>query len=61
MATHDFGVSLGYVEFKSLSLEVSSGLKSNFTEEKVKEAVWQCDGSKNPGPDGFNFKFIKNC
>jgi len=21
--------------------------------------VWQCEGTKSPGPDGFNFNFIK--
>ncbi|GJX19128.1 RNA-directed DNA polymerase, eukaryota [Tanacetum coccineum] len=25
---------------------------------EVKEAVWNCCGSKSPGPDGLNFKFI---
>jgi len=30
-----------------------------FSEEKVKEVVWQCEGSKSPDPDGFNFNFIK--
>jgi len=30
-----------------------------FSEEEVKEAVWQCEGSKSPSPDGFNFNFIK--
>jgi len=34
-------------------------LISTFKEEEIKEAVWQCDGSKSPGPNGFNFKFIK--
>jgi len=29
------------------------------SEEEVKEAVWNCDNSKSPGPDGFNFCFIK--
>jgi len=32
---------------------------SDITEEEVKEAIWQCEGSKNPGPDGFNFNYIK--
>lgn len=27
--------------------------------EEVKEAVWDCDNSKCPGPNGFNFRFIK--
>ncbi|KAK7334866.1 hypothetical protein VNO80_26632 [Phaseolus coccineus] len=60
-ATHDFGVSLGCVEFKSLPMEVSLRLVASFTEEEVKEAVWQCEGSKSPGPDGYNFNFIKKC
>jgi len=33
---------------------------TKFTEEEIKEAVWQCEGTKNPGPDGFNFNFIKD-
>ena len=32
-----------------------------FTEEEVKDAVWQCDGSKSPGLDKFNINFIKSC
>jgi hypothetical protein len=27
--------------------------------EEVKNIVWGCDGSKCPGPDGFNFKFYR--
>ena len=27
--------------------------------EEVKRGVWGCDGSKCPGPDGFNFKFYR--
>ena len=34
---------------------------TSFSEEEVKDAVWQCGGSKSPGPDGFNFNFIKFC
>ncbi|GKU94281.1 hypothetical protein SLEP1_g7800 [Rubroshorea leprosula] len=25
---------------------------------EIKEAIWDCDPSKSPGPDGFNFRFI---
>ena len=60
-ATRDFGVNLGSVEFKSLPHEISLSMVSSFSEEEVKEAVWQCEGSKSPGPDGFNFTFIRNC
>ncbi|GKC22246.1 hypothetical protein Tco_1024396 [Tanacetum coccineum] len=34
-------------------------LEAAFTLEEVKEAVWACSSVKSPGPDGFNFKFIK--
>jgi hypothetical protein len=27
--------------------------------DEIKRCVWDCDGSKSPGPDGFNFKFYK--
>jgi len=40
MGTHDLGVRLGNVEFKSLSVEDNHNLISNFTGEEVKEAVW---------------------
>jgi len=59
-ASHDIGVNFGSVEFKSLLEEVSLRMISCFTEEEVKEAVWQCEGSKSPRPDGFNLNFIKN-
>jgi len=29
------------------------------TLDEIKRCVWDCDGSKNPGLDGFNFKFYK--
>jgi len=32
-----------------------------FFEEEIRVAVWSCDNSKSPGPDGFNFSFIKLC
>jgi len=47
------------VEFKKLAQETSVSLIANFTYEEIKEAVWQCECSKSPGPDGFNFNFIK--
>jgi hypothetical protein len=32
-----------------------------FSEEEVREIIWSSDGDKSPGPDGFNFKFLKVC
>ncbi|PNX72596.1 cysteine-rich receptor-like protein kinase, partial [Trifolium pratense] len=36
------------------------GLIKPFTEVEVKQAVWDCDSYKSPGPDGINFGFIKD-
>ena len=33
---------------------LSDWLERPFDEEEVKEAVFDCDGSKTPGPDGFS-------
>ncbi|GKB43433.1 hypothetical protein Tco_0888375 [Tanacetum coccineum] len=45
--------------FRKLSALEASLLESDFSIEEVKDAVWDCAGSKAPGPDGFNFTFIK--
>jgi len=60
-ATQDFGVNLGSVEFKCLPSKISTRMVTSFIEKEVKEVVWQCEGSKSPSPDGFNFTFIRNC
>lgn len=48
------------LHLKQISLQDNFLLISPFTEEEIREAVWQCDGAKSPGPDGFNFNFIKS-
>ncbi|GKU89448.1 hypothetical protein SLEP1_g3583 [Rubroshorea leprosula] len=47
------------VSFKQISQEDNELLTKGFSEEEVKEAIWDCDSAKSPGPDGFNFRFIK--
>ncbi|XP_057775476.1 uncharacterized protein LOC130994451 [Salvia miltiorrhiza] len=44
-----------------ISNDMKTKLEQQFTEEEVKAAVWNCDGRKSPGPDGFNFLFFKTC
>jgi len=34
-------------------------MSAPFTDPELKDAVWSCGGDKCPGPDGFNFNFIK--
>jgi len=58
-ATRDLGVRLDAVEFKSLSVEDNMSLIASFTEKEIRYVVWQCEGTKSPGPDGFNFNFLK--
>ncbi|XP_068501097.1 uncharacterized protein [Phaseolus vulgaris] len=60
MATDDLDVKLDSVEFRSLPEAVSLRMVDGFSEEEVKAAVWMCEGSKSPGPDRFNFNFIKS-
>ena len=59
-AKHDFGVRLDNVQFKKLYVEESVSIISIATKEEIKEAVWSCEGSKSPGPDGYNFNFVKH-
>ncbi|KAJ0469537.1 putative RNA-directed DNA polymerase [Helianthus annuus] len=35
-------------------------LVAPFSKEEIKEAVFDCGADKAPGPDGFNFRFIKH-
>ena len=47
------------MQFFSINQEQREFLAVPFSDLEIKEAVWSCDGDKCPGPDGFNFKFIK--
>ncbi|XP_045791342.1 uncharacterized protein LOC123886049 [Trifolium pratense] len=48
------------LQFKRLNLVEIGGLTKPFSETEVKQAVWDCDSYKSPGPDGINFSFIKD-
>ncbi|GKV23593.1 hypothetical protein SLEP1_g33302 [Rubroshorea leprosula] len=45
--------------FKQISGADNETLTTPFAEKEIKEAIWECGSSKAPGPDGFNFRFIK--
>ncbi|GKV48452.1 hypothetical protein SLEP1_g55265 [Rubroshorea leprosula] len=47
------------ISFKQLDEADNDFLTATFSEEDIKNAVWDCDSFKSPGPDGFNFRFIK--
>ncbi|GKV48357.1 hypothetical protein SLEP1_g55180 [Rubroshorea leprosula] len=44
--------------FRQILQSDNEFLTANFSEQEIKEAIWNCDPSKSPGPDGFNFRFI---
>ncbi|KAK1409431.1 hypothetical protein QVD17_35957 [Tagetes erecta] len=44
---------------KKLTTAEGERLIAEFSTEEIKRAVWDCGDDKAPGPDGFNFKFIK--
>lgn len=48
------------LNFKQISSDESEFLTAPFTHEEVDAAVASCDSQKAPGPDGFNFSFIKS-
>ncbi|GAU36827.1 hypothetical protein TSUD_320640 [Trifolium subterraneum] len=51
--------TLDGIIFPVLSQVNADSLTANFTMEEISEVIKGYDGSKSPGPDGFNFAFIK--
>lgn len=47
-------------EFKQPNSSQVETLTSPFTHDEINNAVASCDSSKAPGPNGFNFKFVKS-
>lgn len=53
------GLYLDGVPFPSISLEENASLTTSFELEEIRSAVWDCEGDKSHGPDGFNFRLLK--
>ena len=45
--------------FSKLPTEDAAKLDAPFSIPEIEAAVWSCDGSKAPGPDGLTFTFIQ--
>ncbi|KAJ9565765.1 hypothetical protein OSB04_001731 [Centaurea solstitialis] len=45
--------------FSKLSEDQCKFLDADFTEAEIKNAIWDCEGDKAPGPNGFSFEFFK--
>lgn len=50
---------LGSLQCASLDRVVSNNLTGLFSEEEVRDAIWDCGSYKSLGPDGVTFSFIK--
>jgi len=52
-------MKLDHINFLTLTDDENEQLIKEISEEEeeVRGAVWECDGSKSPGPDGFNINF----
>ena len=48
------------LQFRSLSVTKGGSLVKPFSVDEVKEAIWDCNSFKFPGPNGVNFGFIKD-
>jgi hypothetical protein len=56
---HHKQASQGEVGYKKISVEKAYWLERPISMEEIKESVWDCDGSRSPRPDDFNFKFYR--
>lgn len=57
---HNIRPTFTRLAFRTLNNEKIKHLTDPFSHSEIDAAVQSCDGDKSPGPDGFNFKFIKS-
>ena len=50
---------IGGLQFRKLTCGEAGNLSKPFSMEEIKQAVWDYDSFKSPGPDGISFGFIK--
>ena len=50
---------LNDTRFHGIGLHHNEMSVTNFLEDEIRAVVWECGSEKSPGPDGLNFKFIK--
>ncbi|CAK8564782.1 unnamed protein product [Lathyrus sativus] len=55
------GVKLDLSDIQNLSAKDNNMLVEQFLAEEIREVISSTDGSKSPGPNGFNFKFLNQC
>jgi len=50
---------LNGTRFCGIGQQQNDMLVGSFLEEEIRATIWDCGSEKSPGPDGLNFKFIK--
>lgn len=53
--------NLQNLQFNKISEHDQCWLERDFIIKEIVQALKSCNGSKAPGPDGFNLGFIKRC
>jgi hypothetical protein len=53
-------LKLDDLEFESLSEDEAASLEAPFLEKEVKDVIFDMDGDKAPGPDGFSLAFFSS-
>ncbi|GKV46811.1 hypothetical protein SLEP1_g53774 [Rubroshorea leprosula] len=48
------------IGFKQISQTDNELLIAPFSKEEIRKVIWECDSSKAPGSNGFNFRFMKS-
>ena len=48
------------IEWQPIPVFLAEWLERPFEEEEVKKAIFECDGNKAPGPDGFSLEFFQS-
>ena len=51
--------NLDGVRFHNIGQQQNDMLVGRFQEDEINGVVWDCGSEKSSGPDGLNFKFIK--
>lgn len=57
MASFEFRPVLYGLEFKQLYKIERDGLEEEFFNEEIRSAIWESEGERCQGPDGYNFLF----
>ena len=59
-APKQFSLNLQNMEFPTISEDDNRLLTKDIGDHEIKEAINKCGRTKSPGPDKFNFLFLKH-